>query len=61
MPINEIILIRMKCFVGQRNDLHWVETEAILSALQDGGANELYIRRVQIAYGSERLAKDICR
>lgn len=38
-----------------------VEIEAVLNALCDGGANELYIKIVQIDYGSKRLVKDIHR
>lgn len=38
-----------------------VEIEAVLNALCDGEANELYIEIVQIDYGSKRLVKDIPR
>ena len=38
-----------------------VEIEAVLNALQDGRANELYIKIVQIDCGSKRLVKDIHR
>lgn len=36
-----------------------VEIETVLNVLCDGGANELYIKIVQIDYGSKRLVKDI--
>lgn len=38
-----------------------VEIEAVLNALLDGRANELYIKIVQIDYGSKRPVKDIHR
>lgn len=38
-----------------------VEIEIVLNALYDGGANELYIKIVQIDYGSKRPVKGIHR